>query len=75
MTIDELIPSIGALSAAEKLRLAQVVLQQLAQEEQASAHPVQRMAEPFDPRRFYGAARHSRQDVDRYLASARDGWN
>lgn len=75
MTIDDIIPSVGTLSQAEKIRLAQIVLQQLAQEEQASAHPVQRMAEPFDPQRFYGAAQHSRQDVDRYLASAREGWN
>ena len=74
MTIDDIIPSVGALSQAEKIRLAQVVLQQLAQEEQASAHPEQ-IAEPFDPQRFYGAAHHSRQDVDRYLASAREGWN
>ena len=75
MTIDDIIPSVGALSHAEKIRLAQVVLQQLAQEEQASAHPVQRTAAPFDPQRFYGAAHHSRQAVDQYLASAREGWH
>ncbi|MEA3643254.1 MAG: hypothetical protein VBE63_25450, partial [Lamprobacter sp.] len=33
MSIDELLPSVGALSHADKLRLAQIVLQQLAQEE------------------------------------------
>jgi hypothetical protein len=75
MTIDELIPSLGALSHADKLRLAQIVLQQLAQEAPATAEPEQPAAEPFDPQRFYGAAHHSRQDVDQYLASAREGWN
>ncbi len=35
MTIDDILPSVGALSHADKLRLAQVVLQQLAQEERA----------------------------------------
>ncbi|WP_295540998.1 hypothetical protein [uncultured Thiohalocapsa sp.] len=73
MTIDELLPSVGALSHADKLRLAQIVLQQLAQEAPASA-PQQPAAEPFDPQRFYGAAHHSRQEIDQYLASAREGW-
>jgi hypothetical protein len=75
MTINDILPSVGALSHAEKIRLAQVVLQQLAQEELASVQPEQPTAEPFDPQRFYGAAHHSRQDVDQYLASAREGWN
>jgi hypothetical protein len=35
MTIDDILPSVGALSHADKIRLAQVVLQQLAQEERA----------------------------------------
>lgn len=39
MTIDELLPSLGALSDAEKIRLAQAVLQQLAQEQAESAKP------------------------------------
>lgn len=73
MTIDELLPSVDALSHADKLRLAQIVLQQLAQEAPASA-PQQPAAEPFDPQRFYGAAHHSRQEIDQYLASAREGW-
>jgi len=75
MTINDILPSVGALSHADKLRLAQVVLQQLAQEEPASTPPAQPTAEPFDPQRFYGAAHHSRQDIDQYLASAREGWN
>ncbi|MBK1621024.1 hypothetical protein CKO42_21885 [Lamprobacter modestohalophilus] len=35
MTIDDILPSVGALSHTDKIRLAQVVLQQLAQEERA----------------------------------------
>lgn len=73
MTIDELIPSIDPLSHAEKIHLLQVVLQKIVQEEQAG--PRSQASERFDPKRFYGAARHSRNDVDQYLASARDGWN
>ena len=42
MTIDEFIPSIGSLSHLEKIRLAQVVLQQLAQEEAESVQPTPR---------------------------------
>jgi hypothetical protein len=38
MTIDELIPSIISLSHAEKIRLLQVVVQQLARETTASQH-------------------------------------
>jgi len=38
MTIDELIPSITPLSHGEKIRLLQVVAQQLARETTASGH-------------------------------------
>ena len=72
MTIDDILPSVGALSHAEKLHLAQIVLQQLAQEAPASAPPEPSPAEPFDPQRFYGTAHHSRQEVDQYLAAARE---
>ncbi len=75
MTIDDILPAVGALSHAEKIRLAQVVLQQLAQEEPASAQPAQPSAEPFDPQRFYGSAHHARQAIEQSLASAREGWN
>ncbi|SEH04291.1 hypothetical protein [Candidatus Venteria ishoeyi] len=75
MTINELIPSIIVLSHAEKIRLLQVVLQQLAQEESTSMQPTRPTTERFDPQRFYGVAHHSRQALDQYLASAREGWN
>ena len=75
MTVDELIPSITPLSHAEKIRLLQVVLKQLAQEESAAELPSRPAIERFDPRRFFGAAHQSRQEVDRYLALLREGWN
>lgn len=75
MTIDELIATAGALSRTVRLHMMQAVLQQLAQEEPASAQPARPSAEPFDPQPFYGAAQHSRQAVDHYLALAREGWN
>lgn len=31
--------------------------------------------EPFDPRRFFGVAQESRETIDDYLSSLRDGWN
>ena len=74
MTIDELIPSVGALSHADKIRLAQVVLQQLAQTADAPWPSADQTTERFDPQRFYGLAHQSRQAVDQYLAEARDGW-
>nr|VFK55733.1 MAG: hypothetical protein BECKTUN1418F_GA0071002_10735 [Candidatus Kentron sp. TUN]VFK62946.1 MAG: hypothetical protein BECKTUN1418D_GA0071000_11916 [Candidatus Kentron sp. TUN]VFK67839.1 MAG: hypothetical protein BECKTUN1418E_GA0071001_11625 [Candidatus Kentron sp. TUN] len=75
MTIDELIPSIIPLSDAEKIRLVQAVLQQLAHKEGKTVQLPLQVAEHFDPKRFYGVAHHSRQDVDQYVASAREGWN
>ncbi|GEN29063.1 hypothetical protein HVA01_27090 [Halovibrio variabilis] len=75
MTIDELIPSIVPLSHGEKIRLLQVVLQQLAQEESASAEPTRPATDGFEPQRFFGVAHQSRQQVDGYLASLREGWN
>lgn len=75
MTIDELIPSIVPLSHGEKIRLLQVVLQQLAQEDSTSAAPTILASDAFEPQRFFGAAHQSRQEVDSYLASIRDGWN
>lgn len=73
MTIDELVSSITPLSYAEKIHFVQVVLQQLAQDN--PSQPANSVTERFDPRRFHGAAQHSRQEVDHYLTSLREGWN
>jgi hypothetical protein len=71
MTINEILPSVATLSHAEKIRLAQIILQQLAAEEGIADQP----ANDFEPRRYFGVAQHTRQAVDDYLASAREGWN
>lgn len=71
MTANELLPSVTTLSHAEKFRLVQIVLQQLAEEEGI----VSQSANDFDPRRYFGIAHYSQQAVDDYLASAREGWN
>lgn len=71
MTANELLPSVASLSHAEKFRLVQLVLRQLAEEEGISSDP----NDDFDPRRYFGVAQHTRQAVDDYLATAREGWN
>jgi hypothetical protein len=71
MTISELLPSVASLSHAEKFRLVQIVLRQLAEEEGITGQPP---AEDSNPRSYYGAAQQSQQAVDDYLASAREGW-
>jgi len=71
MTANELLPSVASLSHAEKFRLVQLVLRQLAEEEGISSDPI----DDFDPRRYFGVAQHTRKAVDDYLATAREGWN
>ena len=73
MTIHEVLPSVASLSHAEKFQLVQIVLRQLAEEEGIASLSVP--ANDFDPRRYFGTAQHTRQAVDDYLASAREGWN
>lgn len=72
MSVAELLPSIAALSHADKFQLMQFVLAQLAQEDGIS------LAQPpdasFDPRRFFGVAHQPRQTIDNYLANTREGW-
>ena len=76
MTITELMPAVTSLSHADKFRLVQIVLQQLAQEEgEGVGEPLSSPTDTFDPRRYFGAGRSSRQAVDDYLESTREGWN
>ena len=75
MTITELMPAVTSLSHADKFRLVQLVLQQLAQEEGVSEPLPASSTDAFDPRRYFGAGRSSRQAVDDYLESTREGWN
>ncbi len=75
MTINELLPSVATLSRAEKFRLVQIGLQQLAEEEGIAGQSLPAPAHDFEPRHSFGLARHPRQAVDDYRASAREGWN
>lgn len=75
MTVNELLPSLASLSHAEKFRLVQIVLQQLAEEEGITGQSIADPGNDFDPRQYFGLGRHSRQAVDDYVASAREGWN
>ena len=75
MTVNELLPSLASLSHADKFRLVQIVLQQLAEEDGITGQSIADSGEDFDPRQYFGLGRHSRQAVDDYLASAREGWN
>lgn len=75
MTINELLPAVATLSHAEKFRLAQIVLQQLAEEQGIASQSLPAPAHDFEPRHYFGLARHPRQAVDDYPASAREGWN
>jgi len=73
-SIAELLPSIAALSHADKFRLVQLVLTQLAQEDGTEVEDTQQPAAPFDPHLFFGVAHQPKQVIDDYLASIREGW-
>jgi len=73
-SIAELLPSIAALSHADKLRLVQLVLAQLVQEELIEVPEAQQLPSPFDPRLFFGVTHQPKQVIDDYLASNREGW-
>jgi hypothetical protein len=74
ISITELLPSITALSHADKFRLVQLVLAQLAQEDGIRVEETQKPAPPFDPRPFFGVTHQPKQVIDDYLASSREGW-
>jgi hypothetical protein len=74
MSIHDLLRVVSRLSHAEKFRLVQVILQQLADEEGIAAVPSAFGCQSFDPRNFYGRGRSSREDIDTYLAASRSGW-
>ena len=75
MSINDLLPSVATLSHADKFRLVQIVLELLAKEEGISARQTPAPAETFNPCSYYGAAHQSRQMIDEYIASSREGWN
>ncbi len=71
MSISDLLPVVSRLSHAEKLRLVQVMLQQLAEEEGVNTVTSK---QNLDPGRFYGRGQSSREAIDAYLAASRAGW-
>jgi YjzC-like protein len=73
-SITELLPSIAALSHADKFRLVQFVLAQIAQEDGIEVEETQQPATPFDPHLFFGVAQQPKQVIDDYLTSTREGW-
>ncbi len=75
MTINQLMPVVKSLSHADKFRLMQILLQQLAQEEGVDEPLTPVSTDAFDPRRYFGAGQSSREDVDAYLESTREGWS
>jgi hypothetical protein len=74
MSINDLLPVVSRLSHAEKFRLVQMMLQQLADEEGIGATPPPTTSQNFDPRSFYGRGQSSREAIDTYLAESRAGW-
>ncbi len=75
MTINDLLPSVATLSHADKFRLVQIVLEQLAMDDSLQTQQHISRINTFNPRDFFGVAHQSRQEVDEYLASSREGWN
>lgn len=73
-SITELLPSIAALSHADKFRLVQLVLAQLAQEDGIEFLETQQLDSSFDPRLFFGVTHQPKQVIDDYLADSREGW-
>ncbi|WP_308388305.1 hypothetical protein [Acidithiobacillus sp. AMEEHan] len=74
MSISDLLPVVSRLSHAEKFRLVQVMLQQLAEDEGISVKTTADQPAPFDPRSFYGRGQATRERIDAYLNASRQGW-
>lgn len=72
MSIAELMPAVVSLPHADKFRLVQLLLEQLAKEEGITLQ--QSVVKPFNPRLFFGVAQTPKQDIDAYVGSLREGW-
>jgi hypothetical protein len=73
-SITELLPTIAALSHADKLKLVHLVLTQLMREDKPEGMEAQQSPLPFDPRSFFGVTHQSKQVIADDLASTREGW-
>ncbi|MEO5342225.1 MAG: hypothetical protein H7842_02605 [Gammaproteobacteria bacterium SHHR-1] len=71
MSLNELIPELGALSHADKFQLVQIILQQLAEEEGIALQEQPAAAEAFDPRAYFGVTQHGRQELEYNLKAMR----
>lgn len=74
MSITELLPQISSLPHADKFRLVDLLLKQLAKEGGVSLEQPTSV-KAFDPREFFGAAKASKQEVDEHLEELRSGWS
>ncbi len=74
-SITELLPAIAVLSHADKFRLIQLVLTQLAQEDSIPVKQTQQPTASFNPRTFFGTTHQPKQIIDDYLVSTREGWS
>lgn len=72
MSIAELLPSVASLPHADKFRLIQLLLEQLAKEDGVALR--QPVTIPFNPRLFFGVAHKPKREIDAYLGSLREGW-
>lgn len=75
MTVNELLPSVTTLSHVDKIRLVQIMLEQLANDAVNSAQQKSLSSETFNPRYFFGADHQSKQIIDDYIASSREEWH
>jgi hypothetical protein len=75
MSIAELLPSVVTLSYTDKFKLMQIVLRQLAQENEIVMQPKQKSTAAFDSRCYFGIANQTKQTIDDYLITEREGWN
>ncbi|TVR16472.1 MAG: hypothetical protein EA395_00295, partial [Phormidium sp. GEM2.Bin31] len=62
-SIADLLPAIASLSQADKFRLVQLVLAQLAQEDNTDVQATQQSTS-FDPHQFFGVGHQPKQVID-----------
>jgi hypothetical protein len=73
-SVSELWPAISNLSYADKIQLIQLVLTEIAQENEGEEGFTQRSDTFFNPRQFFGVSHQPKQVIDEYLESSREGW-
>jgi len=73
-SVSELWPAISNLSYADKIQLIQLVLTEIAQENEGEEGSDTKSNTSFNPRRFFGVSHQPKQVIDEYLESSREGW-